>query len=404
MLREGDVVEHTQVGIIGGGPAGLMLSEILASRGIESVVLEHRDRSYCESRIRAGVLEQGTVELMDSIGLGERVHREGLVHEGIYLQFNGIRHRIHMSQLTGGKSIMVYGQQEVVKDLIEARIRGQRPLIFGAEVVAIEHFSPDDSVSRARISYVCDGSDEVLECDYVAGCDGFHGISRSVIPEGILTSVDREYPFGWLGILADVPPSTDELIYSFHSRGFALHSLRSRELSRLYLQVDPNDDIANWSDGRIWNELQVRLGSPGWNLHEGPVLEKGITPMRSYVTSPMQFGRLFLAGDAAHIVPPTGAKGLNLAIADVKILGDLLASAINDRDDSALETYSDRCLWRVWRAQEFSTMMTSMMHLDPRNDGFERELQKSRQDFLVRSVAASTALSENYVGMPFDGQ
>lgn len=397
-------MERTQVGIIGGGPAGLMLAEILASQGIESVVLEHRDRQYCESRIRAGVLEQGTVDLMDSIGLGERVHREGLIHEGIYLQFNGQRHRIHMSKLTGGKSIMVYGQQEVVKDLIDARVRGQRPLIFDAEVVAIQHFAPDDSASKARITYVCNGNDEVLECDYVAGCDGFHGISRSVIPEGVLTSVDRDYPFGWLGILADVPPSTDELIYSSHSRGFALHSLRSPQLSRLYLQVDPNEDINNWPDYRIWDELQVRLGSPGWTLHEGPVLEKGITPMRSFVTSPMQFGRLFLAGDAAHIVPPTGAKGLNLAIADVKILAEVLTSAIKDKDISALESYSDRCLWRVWRAQEFSTMMTSMLHLDPRSNGFERELQKSRQDFVVRSVAAATALSENYVGMPFDSQ
>lgn len=394
-------MERTQVGIIGGGPAGLMLSEILATQGIDSVVLEHRDRQYCESRIRAGVLEQGTVDLMDAIGLGERVHREGLMHEGIYLQFNGQRHRIHMSQLTSGRSITVYGQQEVVKDLIDLRVQANRPLIFNAEATRITNIDPRDVGSRARIYYQCQDREEVLECDYVAGCDGFHGISRQSIPEGILSSYERDFPFGWLGILADVPPSTDELIYSYHSRGFALHSLRSLRLSRLYLQVDHDEDLNNWPDERIWSELQIRLGVDGWTLREGPVLEKGITPMRSFVVSPMQYGRLFLAGDAAHIVPPTGAKGLNLAIADVKILADVLTSAINGQNLSALDLYSDRCLWRVWRAQEFSTMMTSMMHFDPRSDDFERQLQKSRQDFIVHSIAAATALSENYVGIPF---
>ena len=393
----------TQVGIIGAGPAGLMLSELLAAQGIESVVLERKDRAYCEARIRAGVLEQGTVDLLDSIGLGERLHREGLVHEGIYLQFNGERHRINMAELTGGKCITVYGQQEVVRDLIKARVEGERPLFFEAEALSIENVVSAGG-ARPQITYLHQGRNEILECDFVAGCDGFHGIARAAIPKGQMTTASREYPFGWLGILAEVPPSTDELIYSFHRNGFAMHSLRSPLLSRLYLQVDPEDDIGNWPDDRIWSELQIRLGSPGWVLNQGPIVDKGITPMRSFMTSPMQFGRLFLAGDAAHIVPPTGAKGLNLAIADVKVLAEVITVSFNSGNYEPLNNYSQRCLQRAWRAQDFSTMMTFMLHLDPGSDSFDLELQRSRQDFTVTSRAAAASLSENYVGLPFDSQ
>ncbi len=393
----------TQVGIIGAGPAGLMLSELLAAQGVESVVLERKDRVYCESRIRAGVLEQGTVDLLDSIGLGERLHREGLVHQGIYLQFNGNRHRINMAELTGGKCITVYGQQEVVRDLIKARLEGERPLFFEAEALSIDNLTSGGN-RKPQVTFMHQGRNEVLECEFVAGCDGFHGIARAAIPKGQLTTVSREYPFGWLGILAEVPPSTDELIYSFHKNGFAMHSLRSPQLSRLYLQVDPDDDIRNWPDDRIWSELQIRLGAADWVLNQGPIIDKGITPMRSFMSSPMQYGRLFLAGDAAHIVPPTGAKGLNLAISDVKVLAEVLTVNFTSDNHGLLESYSERCIRRAWRAQDFSMMMTSMLHLDPRSDSFELELQRSRQEFTVSSKAAATALSENYVGIPFDSR
>lgn len=396
-------MDETQVGIIGSGPAGLMLGELLAAQGVESVILEHRDRAYCEARIRAGVLEQGTVELLDSLGASQRLHSEGLVHEGIYLQFNGVRHRIHMTKLTNGKTITVYGQQEVVRDLIEARLQGNREIIFGAEALNIENVGSSDS-KRPEIRYRLDNREELIKCDIVAGCDGFHGLSRTLIPPGVLTTYERDYPFAWLGILAQVPPSTDELIYAFHDRGFAMHSLRSPTLSRLYLQVHPDDLIENWPDDRIWEELQTRLGSEGWSLNEGPILDKGITPMRSFVGEPMSYGKLFLAGDAAHIVPPTGAKGLNLAIADVKVLAEVISQRYHSGDMTGLASYSRRCLSRVWKAQSFSTMMTAMMHLDPREDAFGRALQRTRQDYTVSSIAASTSLSENYVGLPFDSE
>ncbi|MEA2432163.1 MAG: p-hydroxybenzoate 3-monooxygenase, partial [Thermoleophilaceae bacterium] len=306
---------RTQVGIVGAGPAGLVLGHLLGRRGIESVVIEARDRDYVQQRVRAGVLEQGTVDLLMAAGVGERLKREGLVHEGLELRFAGRGHRIALSDLTGGRAITIYGQQEVVKDLIDARLEAGGPLYFEVEGVRVDPEQP-------RIEFVHNGSAQTIECDFVAGCDGFHGVTRGSVPEGVLTEHEHVYPFAWLGILARVPPSTDELIYCNHERGFALHSLRSPDLSRLYLQVDPDDDIAEWPDGRIWEELQTRfaLDDGSWSLNEGPIVDKAITPMRSFVVEPMQHGRLYLAGDAAHIVPPTGAKGLNLAVADVRVL------------------------------------------------------------------------------------
>ncbi|HEY6472000.1 MAG TPA: 4-hydroxybenzoate 3-monooxygenase, partial [Acidimicrobiales bacterium] len=312
----------TQVGIVGAGPAGLVLSHLLARAGIDTVVLEARDRAYVESRVRAGVLEHGTVELLDALGVGERMHRQGRVHEGVNLQFDGDRHRIDFRAHTG-KAIMIYGQQEVVTDLIAARLDAGAPLVFDVDDVRLDGVHGDD---RPVIRYRRAGRDEVLRCDVVAGCDGYHGVCRPAIPATARRSYERDYPYGWLGVLAAVAPSTDELIYAYHPRGFALHSLRSPELSRLYLQVDPDDDLAHWPDDRIWAELQRRLASPGWTLQQGPIVEKAITPMRSFVTEPMQYGGLFLAGDAAHIVPPTGAKGMNLAIADVVVLARALTA------------------------------------------------------------------------------
>jgi p-hydroxybenzoate 3-monooxygenase len=385
---------RTQVGIVGAGPAGLVLAQLLRTRGIESVVLEARSRDYCEHRIRAGVLEQGSVDLLRAIGAGERLDREGIVHHGVNIQFDGERHRIPLSDLTGGAVIAIYGQTEVVKDLIALRLGQGDPLHFEVADVALH----DLDTGAPQITYRHEGSDHELRCDIVAGCDGFHGISRPSVPEGLLRFTEREYPFGWLGILADVGPSSEELVYATHERGFALLSLRSPTLSRLYVQVRHDEDVAEWPDERIWAELQTRLGTPGWELAEGPVLEKGVTGMRSVVVSPMQHGRLFLAGDAAHIVPPTGAKGLNLAIADVELLGEAIADWYSG-DPSALEGYSRACLPRVWRAEHFSWWMTSMLHLLPGGDPFDRELQLAQLRYVVASQAAATTLAENYVGL-----
>jgi p-hydroxybenzoate 3-monooxygenase len=379
---------RTQVGIVGAGPAGLVLAHLLHLRGIDSVVLESRSREYVESRIRAGVLEQGTVDLLIEMGVGERLRREGLVHEGIELQFGGERHRIHFTELTGGRSITVYGQQEVVKDLIAARLETGRPLLFEAEVVGVD-------AERAVVRYTHEGVEQTLECDLVAGCDGFHGVCRDSIPDGVLRETSREYPFGWLGILAEAPPSNEELIYAYHERGFALHSMRSPQLTRLYLQCRPDEPLDDWPDERIWEELRTRLGLPGWTLHEGPIVEKGVTGMRSFVVEPMQHGRLYLAGDAAHIVPPTGAKGLNLAVADVRVLADAIASG----DASRLERYSETALRRVWRAEHFSWWMTSMLHLVEGGDEFDARLQLSQLAYVCSSRAAATSLAENYVGL-----
>jgi p-hydroxybenzoate 3-monooxygenase len=386
----------TQVGIVGAGPAGLLLAHLLRLRGIESVVLEARSREYVEARVRAGVLEQTTVDLLDSAGVAERLHREGLVHQGLELRFDGRGHRIDFAELTGGRAITVYGQQEVVKDLIAARLDAGGELRFEVEDVSLH----DLETERPCIRFAHEGAEHALRCDVVAGCDGFHGISRPTV-DGALRIYEREYPFAWLGILAEVAPSSEELIYCHHDRGFALHSMRSPKLTRLYLQCAPDADIEEWPDERIWEELQTRFATAdgAFELEQGPLVEKGITPMRSFVAEPLRHGRLFLAGDAAHIVPPTGAKGLNLAAADVRVLSEALAAWYAEGDESGLDAYSDTCLRRVWRVQHFSWWMTSMLHRFPGDDPFEAALQRSQLRYVVSSRAAATTLAENYVGL-----
>jgi p-hydroxybenzoate 3-monooxygenase len=352
------------------------------------VILEARSREYCEARVRAGVLEHGTVELLREAGVGGRLDREGLVHHGIALQFDGERHRVPLSDLTGGRTIVVYGQTEVVKDLIAARLASGLPLLFDTPVESVE---PKRGVVRFA------GGE--LECDVIAGCDGFHGACRASLPAGALREFAREYPYGWLGILADVAPSIDELVYSHTERGFALLSLRSPTLSRYYLQCAPDEDLASWPDERIWEELRARTSLDGWTLVEGPVLEKGVTGMRSYVCEPLRHGRLFLAGDAAHIVPPTGAKGLNLAIQDVRLLAEALVRRYESGDESLLDAYSDACLRRVWRCEHFSWWMTTMLHLPPGADAFDLQLQRSQLRYVTTSEAQARALAENYVGL-----
>ena len=389
---------RTQVGIVGAGPAGLLLSHLLHLRGIESIVLENRSREYVEQRVRAGVLEDATVRLFRETGLAERLDREALVHEGIELRFEGAGHRIALTDLTG-RSIWIYGQQEVVKDLIGARLAVGGEILFEADVRP-EGIDP----SGPSLRFTHDGEDVELECDFVAGCDGFHGATRDALPSGVLRTFHHEYPFAWLGILAAVEPSTEELIYASHDRGFALHSLRSPEISRLYLQVAPDEDIERWPDDRIWEELRLRLSDDaGWTLHDGPVIEKGIALMRSFVVEPMQHGRVFLAGDAAHIVPATGAKGLNLAVHDVRVLSEAVAEHYRNGSDAGLDGYTDRCLQRVWRVQEFSSSMSSMLHRFPDDDGgFTRRLQLARLRYTVSSEAAARSLAENYVGLPHE--
>ena len=385
---------RTQVAIVGAGPAGLTLAQLLHVAGIDSVVLEARSRDYVEARIRAGVLEHDVAELLVQAGVGERLRREGLVHTGVELQSGRERQRIAFDELVG-KSIVVYGQTEVVKDLIAARIENGRPLSFEVDDVSLH----DLESARPRVGYLHEGAEEELECDFVAGCDGFHGISRPSIPAAVLRSFQREYAYGWLGILADVPPSSEELIYAHTERGFALLSMRSPELSRLYLQCAPDEDLGLWPDERIWEELQARLGVDGWALQEGPILEKGVTPMRSFVVEPMQWGRLYLAGDAAHIVPPTGAKGLNLAVRDVAALAEALVAWYRDGHVGLLDAYSETCLRRVWRAEHFSWWMTTMLHRAPDDDEFTLRLQQSQLRYLRASRAAAVSLAENYVGV-----
>jgi p-hydroxybenzoate 3-monooxygenase len=386
---------RAQVGIVGAGPAGLTLAHLLHREGIDTVVVENRSREYVEARIRAGVIEQGIVDLLTEAGAGERLQREGLVHHGIELQFGGERHRIPLSDLAGGRAIVIYGQTEVVKDLIRLRLETGEPLHFEAADVAVSDLESERPVIRYRY----DGRDVELECDVIAGCDGFHGICRPSIPAGVLSEFSREYPFGWLGILAAVAPSNDELVYAHHERGFALLSLRSPELSRLYIQCRPDEDLGRWPDERIWEELQVRLGLDGWTLAEGPILEKGVTGMRSYVCEPMSYGRLFLAGDAAHIVPPTGAKGLNLALHDVQVLADVLVDWFRSGSPTGLDAYSETCLRRVWRAEHFSWWMTRMLHRADDEDAFDLRLQLSQLRYVTTSQAAATSLAENYVGL-----
>jgi p-hydroxybenzoate 3-monooxygenase len=390
---------RTQVGIVGGGPAGLLLSHLLHLEGIDSAVLERRSREALEAEIRAGVLEQGTVDLLIETGVGKRMQEQGAVHHGVNLQFDGRRHRIDLSGLTGGRAITLYGQHEVVKDLVRARLEACGEVIFEAEGFELDELDSEEP----KVTYRKGGEDHVLSCDFVAGCDGFHGVCRPSIPAEARTEYERTYPFGWFGILVEAPRSTEELIYTLHERGFALVSTRSPEIQRLYFQCDPNDDVANWPDERIWEELHARLANEdGWTLEEGKITQKGIVQMRSFIVEPMRYGRLFLAGDAAHIVPPTGAKGMNLAVADVRVLSQALAEFYSSGRTNLPEAYSDTCLKRVWKAQRFSWWMTSMLHRFEENDRFRHRLQIAELDYVTSSRAASTSLAENYVGLPME--
>ncbi len=385
---------RTQVGIVGAGPAGLALALLLERAGIECVVLESHTREHVETRVRAGLLEQNTVELLTELGVADRLHHEGLVHEGIRLRRPGATHRIDIAGLTG-RGITIYGQQEVVKDLVAARLAQGGAIHFGARATAIEGIEGE----RPAIRFLVDGESEELSCEIVAGCDGFHGISRLAVPEGALVEFERVYPFGWLGILAEAAPATDELIYAWHEHGFALYSMRSESISRLYLQVPADERIEQWPDERIWQELQLRLASEGWRVGEGPVIDRGITPVRSFVCEPLRHGRLFLLGDAAHIVPPTGAKGLNLAVNDARLLAAALAAHFAEGSSAGLEAYSSSALRRVWQAQDFSNYMTHLLH-DLGGGPFERRLQLARIEHLARSQAAARTLAENYAGLP----
>ncbi|HTS28590.1 MAG TPA: 4-hydroxybenzoate 3-monooxygenase, partial [Bryobacteraceae bacterium] len=381
---------RTQVGIIGAGPAGLMLAHLLHLEGIESIIIEAHSRDYIENRVRAGVLEQTTVDLMCEAGVGGRMKREGLPHHGVWLSFGGNRHHIPFPELTGGRSITVYAQQEVIKDLVQARLAAGGPIIFGVEDTSVHQF---DS-STPEIRFRKDGEPLTISCDFIGGCDGFHGICRPSIPNGCLTLYDRQYPFGWLGILAEAAPSSEELVYSYHDRGFALFSMRSPEVTRLYLQCDPEEDLTPWSDERIWEELMARLRTgDGWAPAKGPVIQKGVTGMRSFVTEPMQYGRLFLAGDAAHIVPPTGAKGLNLAVADVAVLARAIAEFYRSGKCEGLDRYSQTCLRRVWKVQRFSWWMTAMLHRFEDDNPFDRRRQLAELDYVTSSRAAMTTLA-----------
>jgi p-hydroxybenzoate 3-monooxygenase len=388
---------RTQVGIVGAGPAGLLLAHLLDRAGVDCVVLEARSRAYCEERQRAGLLEQGTVDLLNDLGVGDRLAREGLVHHGLALRFEGESHRIPLSNLTGGKSVVIYGQTEVVKDLIAAGLAQGHNIRFEAEAFALEGLDTASPVIRFREG----GREQALTCDFVAGCDGFHGICRPAIPAAALSIYERDYPFGWIGILSESPPVSDELIYVNHERGFALFTMRTPHLSRLYLQCEPDEDIANWPDDRIWEELRIRLGDEP-ALPQGAVTQKNVTPMRSFVAAPMRHGALFLAGDAAHIVPPTGAKGLNLAAADVRVLARALIEFYATRSPRLIDRYSDVCLKRVWKAQRFSWWMTSMLHRFPHHTPFERRMQLAELDYITGSHAGMTTLAENYVGLPFE--
>jgi p-hydroxybenzoate 3-monooxygenase len=392
-------LKRTQVCIVGAGPAGLMLSHLLRARGVESIVLESRSRDYVEDRVRAGVLEHNTVELLCRHGLGERLKQIGLPHDGIWLSFSGARHFIDMKELTG-KGITVYGQHEVIRDLIKAR------LDTGAEIAfEVEDLSVHDLTSAApKVRYRHNDAAHEIACDFIAGCDGSHGVCRHSIPDGVLSVYERVYPFAWLGVLVEAAPSSDQLVYTHHERGFALFSMRSPKVTRLYLQVDPAENLAAWPDHRLWDELQLRMTTrDGWSPNVGPITQKSITPMRSLVAEPMQYGRLFLAGDAAHIVPPTGAKGLNLAVADVAVLARALCEFYaRDGRCVLLDQYSETCLRRVWKVQRFSGWMTSLLHRNAQDDPFERRRQLAELDYVVTSRAAMTALAENYVGLPLD--
>ena len=387
---------RTQVGIIGAGPAGLMLARLLHLAGIESVIIENRSRNYIENRVRAGLIEHWAADLLTEVGVGDRMKAEGILHWGINIGINGDLHRIDFKELVD-KRVTIYGQQEVVKDLVERRLADGGPLLFEVDGVSVHEMTS----KRPKIRFTHQGRAQEIECDFIAGCDGFHGITRPSVPDGVLSVFERDYPFGWLGILSESPPPDHELIYSYTDRGFALYTMRSMSLSRLYLQCDHDEDIDGWPDTRIWSELQKRLGGSR-KLAEGKIVQKGITPMRSFVVEPMQHGRLFLAGDSAHIVPPTGAKGMNLAFADVVVLSRALAAFYKSQHDDGLENYSAACLRRVWYAQRFSWWMTQILHRFPNESAFDRRRQLSDLDYITRSPAASKMLAEQYVGLPLD--
>ena len=387
---------RTQVGIIGAGPAGLMLARLLRMQGIESIVIENRSRDYIENRIRAGLIEHWAADLLVDVGAGARMQRESMLHWGINIGINGELHRIDFKALVN-KRVTIYGQQEVVKDLVAQRLEDGGSLLFEVDDVSIHELTG----ARPKIRFTHDGRPHEIDCDFIAGCDGFHGICRPSIPDGVLSAFERDYPFGWLGILSESPPPDHELVYSNTDRGFALYTMRSPTLARLYLQCDHNEDINNWPDNRIWDELHKRLGGAR-KLEEGKMLQRGITPMRSFVVEPMQYGRLFLAGDSAHIVPPTGAKGMNLAFADVVQLSRALEASYKNKRNELLENYSAKCLRRVWYAQRFSWWMTQIMHRFPDETAFDHRRQLSDLDYITSSTAAATSLAEQYVGLPLD--
>jgi p-hydroxybenzoate 3-monooxygenase len=392
------MVQRTQIAIVGAGPAGLLLGQLLHRAGVETVILERQSRAYVEARIRAGVLEQGTVDLLDEAGVGARMHREGLPHDGFDLAYDGLRHRIDLAGLTGGKHVMVYGQTELTKDLGDARAAAGAPIVYEAADVALH----DIEGARPRVTYRSAGAEREIACDYIAACDGFHGVGRRSIPAADLKTFERVYPFGWLGMLADVPPCSHELIYARHARGFALASMRSHTRSRYYIQCPVDERLEDWPDDRLWDELKLRLGpEAAAAMTTGPSIEKSVAPLRSFVAEPMRRGRLFLAGDAAHIVPPTGAKGLNLAASDVRLLARALIAACKSGDASGIDGYSEACLARVWKAVRFSWWLTTLMHKFGEDDSFEARVQGAELAYLFGSRAASQALAENYVGLPF---
>ncbi|MDT3399705.1 4-hydroxybenzoate 3-monooxygenase [Streptomyces sp. B1866] len=388
---------RTQVAIVGAGPAGLVLAHLLHLEGVRCVVLERHDRPYVEGRVRAGLLEQGTADLLRDSGAGERMDREGHVHEGFELRFDGERHRLSTMELCG-RTVTMYGQQEVVKDLLRARTEAGAPPYFGVDDIVLDELTGD----RATLRCTLGGTPTTVRADFVAGCDGFHGVTRRSVPGGHLTAYRKDYPFAWLGILAAAPPAGEELVYGVHDRGFALHSMRSATVSRLYLQVAPDQDLARWPDDRIWAELRTRLCPSGEPLNEGPVLQRGITSMRGFVAEPMQYGRLFLAGDAAHIVPPTGAKGLNLAVSDAAVLAGALASWYAGGNREPLDQYTRTCLRHVWQAQDFSARMTWLLHPHPGEDPMETRLRRARLRHLVGSRTAAASFAEDYAGLTRD--
>ena len=390
---------RTQVAIIGAGPSGLLLGQLLHKAGIDAVILERQTGDYVLGRIRAGILEQVCIDLMDEAGVGERMHREGLVHGGIEMLFGGRRHRIDMNGLTGGKNVMVYGQTELTRDLMDARAAAGLPTVYEAHDVAVHDFDG----TKPRVSYEKDGRRHEIECDFIAGCDGFHGVCRASVPRNALVEYEKVYPFGWLGLLSDTPPVCDELIYVNSPRGFALCSQRSRTRSRYYLQVPLTDKVEEWTDAAFWQELRLRLDDEGRDkLVTGPSIEKSIAPLRSFITEPMRFGRLFLAGDAGHIVPPTGAKGLNLAATDVKYLSSALIEHYREKSDAGLDTYSERCLRRIWKAERFSWWFTTLMHRFPDDGAIVAKFQQAELDYLIHSEAGSRTIAENYVGLPLE--